>query len=84
MISKELVAASSTPIILSILSRSESYGYSIIQSVRKLSAGASSVRKRRTLRTKGGEIRTVNTLSILIRDWDGEPDHVLVIFEAPQ
>ncbi len=59
-------------------------GFEASEEVRKLSAGASSVRKRRTLRTKGGEIRTVNTLSILIRDWDGEPDHVLVIFEATQ
>ena len=39
MISKELVAASSTPIILSILSQDESYGYSIIQNVRRLSDG---------------------------------------------
>jgi PadR family transcriptional regulator, regulatory protein PadR len=35
--SKELVAASATPIILSILSCGESYGYAIIQQVRDLS-----------------------------------------------
>ena len=36
---KELVAASSVPLILSILSEGDSYGYAIIQSVRELSGG---------------------------------------------
>ena len=36
---KELVAASSVPLILSILSEGESYGYAIIQRVRDLSGG---------------------------------------------
>ena len=35
--SKELVAASATPLILSILSRGESYGYAIILELRNLS-----------------------------------------------
>ncbi len=35
--SKELVAASATPMILSILNRGESYGYAIIQELRSLS-----------------------------------------------
>ncbi|MDG1891023.1 MAG: PadR family transcriptional regulator [Verrucomicrobiota bacterium] len=35
--SKELVAASSTPMVLSILNRGESYGYAIIQELRDLS-----------------------------------------------
>lgn len=39
MLSKDLVAASTRPLILSILSRSESYGYEIIQQVRALSGG---------------------------------------------
>lgn len=39
MISKDLVAASATPIVLSLLSREESYGYAIIQRVRELSGG---------------------------------------------
>ena len=39
MIGKDLVAASSKPLILSILSRGESYGYAIIQRVRALSKG---------------------------------------------
>lgn len=39
MISKSLVAASSKPLILTILSRGESYGYEIIQKVEKLSGG---------------------------------------------
>lgn len=38
-ISKDLVAASATPLILSILSRGDSYGYDIIQQVRQLSGG---------------------------------------------
>ena len=36
---KELVAASSVPLVLSILADGESYGYEIIQRVRKLSGG---------------------------------------------
>jgi DNA-binding PadR family transcriptional regulator len=36
---KDLVAASAKPLILSILSRGENYGYAIIQEVRRLSAG---------------------------------------------
>lgn len=35
--SKELVAASATPMILSVLSRGESYGYAIIQEIKVLS-----------------------------------------------
>ncbi len=38
-ITKDLVAASATPMILSILSRGESYGYAIIKEVRMLSSG---------------------------------------------
>ncbi|MFW8590798.1 PadR family transcriptional regulator [Glaciecola sp. 2405UD65-10] len=38
-LSKDLVAASSTPLILSILSQGESYGYAIIQQVHELSNG---------------------------------------------
>lgn len=38
-ISKELVGASSIPIILTILSSGESYGYEIIQKVKKISDG---------------------------------------------
>ena len=36
---KELVAASSVPLVLSILSEGDSYGYAIIQRVKKLSGG---------------------------------------------
>lgn len=36
---KDLVAASATPLILSILSRGDSYGYDIIQKVRDYSGG---------------------------------------------
>jgi DNA-binding PadR family transcriptional regulator len=37
MVTKELVAASSRPLVLSVLSEGESYGYAIIQRVRELS-----------------------------------------------
>jgi len=37
MIPKELVAASTEPLVLSLLSKGESYGYAIIQEVKKLS-----------------------------------------------
>ena len=38
-INKDLVAASSTPIVLGILSEGDSYGYAILKRVRELSAG---------------------------------------------
>jgi DNA-binding PadR family transcriptional regulator len=37
MIEKELVAASTEPLILSLLGRGESYGYELIQEVKRLS-----------------------------------------------
>jgi len=37
--SKELVAASATPLILSVLARGENYGYAIIQEVAALTGG---------------------------------------------
>lgn len=39
MIPKELAAASSRPIVLSILAHSDDYGYSILQRVREASGG---------------------------------------------
>jgi DNA-binding PadR family transcriptional regulator len=38
-ISKDLVAASATPLILSILSHGDSYGYEIIHQIREISGG---------------------------------------------
>jgi DNA-binding PadR family transcriptional regulator len=38
-VSKDLVAASATPLVLSILSEGENYGYAIIKRVRQLSGG---------------------------------------------
>jgi DNA-binding PadR family transcriptional regulator len=38
-IAKDLVAASATPLVLSILHKGPSYGYAIIQDVRTLSGG---------------------------------------------
>ena len=37
MIEKELVAASTEPLILSLLAKGESYGYELIQEVKELS-----------------------------------------------
>ncbi len=39
MLSKELVAASTVPLVLSVLAEGESYGYALIQRVRELSVG---------------------------------------------
>src|SRR6266849_9780286 len=39
MLSKELVAASTTALVLSVLREGESYGYALIQRVRELSGG---------------------------------------------
>jgi len=39
-ISKDLIAASATPIVLSILKQGDSYGYEIIQKVRETSGGS--------------------------------------------
>jgi len=38
-INKDLVAASSTPIVLAILAEGDSYGYAILQRVKELSGG---------------------------------------------
>lgn len=39
MLSKELVAASTVPLVLSVLAEGENYGYALIQRVRELSDG---------------------------------------------
>lgn len=39
VLSKELVAASTVPLVLSVLEEGESYGYALIQRVRELSGG---------------------------------------------
>jgi DNA-binding PadR family transcriptional regulator len=38
-INKDLIAASSTPIVLAILAEADNYGYAILQRVRELSGG---------------------------------------------
>ena len=38
-INKDLIAASSTPLVLAILAEADSYGYAILQRVRELSGG---------------------------------------------
>jgi len=39
MLSKELVAASTVPLVLSVLGQGDTYGYALIQRVRELSGG---------------------------------------------
>jgi PadR family transcriptional regulator, regulatory protein PadR len=39
MVTKELVAASTVPLVLSVLADGENYGYALIQRVRELSKG---------------------------------------------
>ena len=39
MLTKELVAASTVPLVLSVLTEGENYGYALIQRVRELSGG---------------------------------------------
>jgi len=39
MLSKELVAASTVPLVLSVLAEGESYGYALIQRISELSSG---------------------------------------------
>ena len=39
MVSKELIAASTKPLVLAVLSQGESYGYAIIQHVQEQSSG---------------------------------------------
>jgi len=39
VLSKELVAASTVPLVLSVLTEGENYGYALIQRVRELSQG---------------------------------------------
>jgi PadR family transcriptional regulator, regulatory protein PadR len=39
MLTKELVAASTVPLVLSVLTEGETYGYALIQRVRELSGG---------------------------------------------
>ena len=54
-----------------------------MEKIRQLSAGGSAIRENlRKLRMKDGSIRTVSSLSVLIRGGGREPDHVLVVLEA--
>lgn len=39
MVSRELIAASTRPLVMAVLSKGENYGYAIIQQVRELSCG---------------------------------------------
>ena len=53
-----------------------------LEQIQQLSEGGATIREElRTLRMKSGSTRAVSTLGILIRDWDGKPDHILMIFE---
>ena len=39
MVCRELIAASTRPLVLAVLSKGENYGYAIIQQVREMSGG---------------------------------------------
>lgn len=39
MVGKELIAASTRPLVLGVLAKGENYGYAIIQQIRELSGG---------------------------------------------
>ncbi len=53
------------------------------EEIQRLMAGGSTAEEGvRTLLVKSGETRVVNKLSILIRNRDGEPDHVLVTMQV--
>ena len=53
-----------------------------LERIQELSEGRATIREElRTLRMKSGSTRAVSTLAILIRDWDGKPDHILMMFE---
>lgn len=53
-----------------------------LERIQQLSEGGATIREELpTLRMKDGSTRAVSTLAILIKDWDGEPDHILMMFE---
>jgi PAS domain S-box-containing protein len=55
------------------------------EKIQRLSEGGPAIRDElSTLRLKDGSTRAVSTLAILIRDWDGEPDHIFMMFEGAQ
>jgi len=55
----------------------------VLEEIQELSGGAAAIRKEsRNLRVKSGSTCTVSTLSILIRDGDSEPNHILIVLEA--
>jgi DNA-binding PadR family transcriptional regulator len=58
---KEMVAASSVPLVLSILAEGESYGYAIIQRVKELS---------------GGEIQWTDGMLYPVLHWLEDQDYV--------
>ena len=35
----------------------------------------------RNLKMKDGSLRAVSVITALVRDWDGEPDHIVVLIE---
>ena len=54
-----------------------------MEDLQQLVAGNSSAMEGvRDLQLKCGDTVPASTLSVLVRDWDGKPDHVLVTMEA--
>jgi len=55
----------------------------VLEEIRQLSAGASPIRKEsRHFRMNDGSTLSMSTLSILVRDCDGDPNHILIVLEA--
>jgi PAS domain S-box-containing protein len=53
-----------------------------LEKIRQLCSDGSAIREDlRKLRTKDGSIRSVSSLSMLVRDGDRVPDHILVVLE---
>ena len=55
----------------------------VSETIRRLAEGGPAIREAaRELRMKDGSTCEVSTLCVLIKDWDGEPDHILVMLEG--
>ena len=55
----------------------------VLDEIRQVSEGASTNGKvSRDLRMKGGSDRAVSTLSILVTDGDGKPNHIIIVLEG--
>ena len=75
MLAKELVAASTEPLILSLLAQGESYGYALIQEVKRLSGDKIEwiVKGKKGTRTKVCNYTPKSLLTIFDIETGGNP-----------